>query len=220
MIYILMAGLFFIVYYILACIKYKKNRKKYQAIGNKGESKISHILSDFLHCNDLTFHTGKRTVQIDHVVQLKNGSYLILETKNWAGELTGRMSENYIKVNNKKRFNPVIQASWQKQALMKKLNKNAFFFIVSVGSMTYPREFERCILKKDALYAYLKENAVSKDTSYRNWSLIEGLIQKDANGSLKRSHLKKHEKRNSPSPIPFIIGLTMIAYVVYTYTIN
>lgn len=218
MIYILLIGFFCIIYYILACVKYKVNRKKYQAIGNKGESKISSILNEFLHCNDLTFHTGKRTVQIDHVVQLKNGSYLIIETKNWAGQLSGRMADNYIKVNNKKRFNPVIQASWQKQALRNKLNKNVFFFIVSVGSMTYPREFARCILQKEELYTYLKENAVSKDTSYRNWSLIEGLIHKDSNGILKRKHLKTHEKRNRPSILSLIIGLTMIGYIVYTYS--
>ncbi len=70
-----------------------KYRSKAEAIGEKGEKKVSSYLED-LDCNDyrvyndLLIRNGRYTTQVDHVIISHYGVF-VLETKNYHGKIYG-----------------------------------------------------------------------------------------------------------------------------------
>ena len=127
-----------IIIWISHYLKYRKLQKQSYirtVIGNRGESRISHLLKVYNHIDNLAFFTGKRTVQIDHVVDTRQGVYVI-ETKNWKGVLSGKANDRYLYINGQKRLNPILQLKWQIDALSRKTGLNIKGVVVSRDPIT------------------------------------------------------------------------------------
>lgn len=84
--------------------------------GDKGEEMVTNVLKDFRGylLNDYTFFHRRTSVQVDHILILESGIYII-ETKNWSGRIVGEEWDEYWTQYNgskKQMYNPVLQ-NWR-----------------------------------------------------------------------------------------------------------
>lgn len=178
-------------------ISFNRKQKERSAIGDMGETMVSDVLKPYLHVNNLTIQTT-RTVQIDHVVQMKTGGFLTIETKRWAGKISGKPTDRNIRVNGKKRLNPVVQASWQAKALSAKTSKGVRSIVVSTAGLQYGDDFSGKILTIPELRDFLEYHAIPATQDYRNWSIIRNLEKDDRNTGLYQKHMNTHEGKGRP----------------------
>lgn len=148
-----------IIGYGVLIIKNRKQNKydwKYFA-GRKGELKVAKELeklaqqdSRFKVYNDIRY----RNAQIDHVVEFENKVFVI-ETKTWAGKITGGYNSRYWVQNGKKRLcNPIKQNSNHCKLLKNKYCCAIINIVVFAGSANPPHI--QGVVKLDSLLSFIK----------------------------------------------------------------
>jgi hypothetical protein len=81
--------------------------------GDKGEELVKKVLEEYggFLFNNYTFYSRRTSVQVDHILILRSGLYIV-ETKNWSGRIVGEeWADNWTLYNGSKKvmYNPVVQ---------------------------------------------------------------------------------------------------------------
>ena len=95
--------------------------------GDKGEELVNEVLQEYggFLFNDFTFYSKRTSVQVDHILILRSGLYVI-ETKNWSGRIVGdEWADNWTLYNGVKKvmYNPVLQNSRHIERLKDRLRE-------------------------------------------------------------------------------------------------
>lgn len=200
-----------------------KNDKRKMDAGNAGEDIVSSILSDYEHIDDLKLEVNGSTSQIDHIVLLRDGKIMIMETKNWNGLIVGNAwGQNITVLNNNvksSRFNPYAQVRRHEKMLKAIIPNSEIKGVpVNVGNIKYEQTSHPWTIHVSELPLYLKKNARRYITD--DWKKLVAIKQDEKKqNAIYQKHMNTvYKYKKTSGNISFLISLcSLCIYGIMTY---
>ena len=175
-----------------------KQRKRNEAAGKKGESKVVQAVTaaGFRCVNGIIFRHGKYIVQADVVVDL-GGRLAVVEVKNYGGDVYGSEWDKkwrQVMKNKMSRFfqSPLCQSRWHAKAISEFYGLRCTPLVCFAGDAMFPK-IPRETVSLEELPSMLKSLADIGTTPAMTWTAIENAAC-DKNPELLAEHIR--EKRN------------------------